>query len=127
MMFTRLSGVVLAVALPFAVAGEAGAHPATSLTLTVVAAQGYAKAVRLSCDPPRGPHPNARRACAEINLARGNFDQLPGAPRPMICTLQYDPVLATADGTWRGRRVHWQREFGNDCALRNETGRVFAF
>ncbi|HEX6354521.1 subtilase-type protease inhibitor [Actinophytocola sp.] len=126
MMFTRLSGVLLAVALPFAVTGVASARPDTALTLTVVSSEGWAAAVQLFCDPPRGPHPNARRACAEIHLAQGDFDSLPGS-RPMICTMQYVPVVATAEGTWRGVPVDWEREFGNPCTMRNETGRVFAF
>jgi hypothetical protein len=127
MMLTRLSGSLAAVALLFAAPGVAGAYPDTALTLTFASSEGYAAAVQLVCDPPGGTHPNARRACAEIHLAEGDFDALPGSPRPMICTMQYAPVVATAEGTWRGVPIDWQHEFGNACTMRNETGRVFAF
>lgn len=127
MNLTRLGGALLAATLLFAVTGVAGAHPATSLTLTVIVPEGAVKSVRLTCAPPGGTHPNAKRACAEIRAAGGSFDSLPGKPVPTICTMEYLPVTAVAEGTWRGRPVHWQQVFGNHCVMHNETGTVFLF
>jgi hypothetical protein len=127
MKFTRLSGVLLAVALPFAVTGVAAAHPDTLLTLTVAVPEGDAESVRLLCDPPGGTHPNARRACAEIHAAQGDFDSLPGSPKPAVCTMEYRPVTVVAEGTWHGDEVDWQRQFSNACTMRGATGTVFLF
>jgi hypothetical protein len=127
MMFTRLSGALLAVALPFAVTGVASASPDTSLTLTVAVADGSAESVELACDPPGGTHPNARRACTELHAAQGDFDALSDHQEPSFCTMEYQPVTAVAKGTWHGEPVRWTREFGNNCSLRSATGTVFLF
>lgn len=126
-MFTRLSGALLAVALPFAVTGVASASPDTSLTLTVAVPDGSAESVRLTCQPPGGTHPNATRACAELLAAQGDFNDLPGNQEPGFCTMEYRPVIAVAEGTWRGKPVSWEAEFGNDCTLHTVTGTVFLF
>lgn len=127
MTFTRLSGALLAVALPFATPGVAGAHPETSLVLTVVTSNGDSESVSLSCDPPDGTHPNAKRACAELHAAQGDFESLPGEQEQTMCTMEYRPVTAQAEGTWHGEQVLWQQEFGNTCTLRTTTGAVFRF
>jgi hypothetical protein len=127
MMFTRLSGALLAVALPFAVTGVASASPDTSLTLTVAVPDGSAESVELACDPPGGTHPNAKRACAELHAAQGDFDALPDNQEQAFCTMEYQPVTAVAEGTWHGEPVRWAREFGNKCSLRTATGTVFLF
>jgi hypothetical protein len=126
MKFTRLSGALLAVALPFAVSGVANACPATSLTLTVAVLDGDAETVQLACEPAGGSHPNASRACANIVAAQGDFDEL-ADDGTTACTMEYQPVVAIAEGTWRGEPVSWQREFGNGCTLRTATGTVFLF
>jgi hypothetical protein len=45
----------------------------------------------------------------------------------MACTMEYRPVIAVADGTWRGEPVAWEQEFSNPCTLRTSTGPVFQF
>jgi hypothetical protein len=127
MKFTRLSGALLAVALPFAVSGVASACPTTSLTLTVAVPEGDAESVQLTCEPPGGSHPNATPACTEILAAQGDFNALPGEQEPGACTMEYRPVTALAEGTWRGEKVSWEREFSNPCTLRTATGTVFRF
>jgi len=127
MKFTRLSGALLAVALPFSVSGVASASPDTSLVLTIVTQNGDSESVALTCDPPGGSHPNAKRACAEIHAAQGNFESLPGQSQQMMCTMEYLPVIALAEGTWRGEKVEWEHEYGNGCSLRTATGTVFLF
>lgn len=82
--------------------------------------------MRLICEPrPAGMHPNAAAACADLERAGGDLDGLPGRPRP--CTREYDPVTATATGTYGGRPISWQRTFSNACVLESETGPVFSF
>jgi hypothetical protein len=127
MKFIRLSGALLAVALPFAVSGVASAAGDTSLVLTTVTPNGDAKSVTLTCDPPGGTHPNAKRSCAELHAAQGDFSSLPGEPGQVMCTMEYQPVTALAAGTWRGEPVDWEHEFGNGCSLRTATGAVFLF
>jgi hypothetical protein len=127
MTFSRLSGALLAVALPFAVTGVASACPDTSLTLTVAVPDGSAESVQLACDPPGGTHPNATRACAEVHAAQGDFNDLPGDQELAACTMDYRPVIAVAEGTWQGEHVSWEAEFSNDCVLRGATGTVFLF
>jgi hypothetical protein len=78
----------------------------------------------LTCLPTGGTHVNALRACMDLMLADGDFDALRG-DRYQVCTQEYEPVVATAEGRWRDRVVAWQRVFGNACTLDAETGWVF--
>ena len=123
----RLSGALLAVALPFAVTGVADAAPETSLTLTIAAPEGRGESVELECEPTGGSHPNGLRACMELRMAGGDFDHLPGRPDMANCTMEYRPVVAVAEGRWDGEPVSWQHEFGNNCSLHTATGMVFVF
>ncbi|MFL6122514.1 SSI family serine proteinase inhibitor [Actinophytocola sp.] len=127
MNFTRLSGALLAVALPFAFTGVASASPDTSLVLTLVDDNGGAESVFLTCDPPEGTHPNASSACAQIRAAQGDFSALRGEEPQMMCTMEYLPVTAIAEGTWLGSPIEWTHEFGNGCTLHTATGAVFLF
>jgi hypothetical protein len=128
MNFTRLSGALLAVALPFAVTGFASASTVTSVvTLAVYAPGGALETVELECDPAGGTHPNPTDACDELLLAQGDFDALADQQELTNCTMEYRPVSAVAYGTWRGEPVWWEREFGNHCTLRTATGTVFQF
>jgi Subtilisin inhibitor-like len=127
MKFSRVGGTLLALALPFAVSGVAGACPVHALTLTVTSPIGDSKSVELTCEPAGGTHPNANRACAEILAAQGDFDALPGDPDQVACTMEYRPTTAAVEGTWDGEHIVWQREFSNDCTLHSATGAVFRF
>lgn len=126
----RLSGALLAIALPFALpfatAGAANAGPASSLTLTLAAPDRPGKVVDLKCEPSGGSHPKAKRACAELVAANGDFGGLRGEELTS-CTMEYRPVTAVAEGTWRGRPVSWSAEFGNACVKDTATGSVFDF
>jgi len=55
----------------------------------------------------------------------GDFDRLPGNPRP--CTKEYDPVTATMNGLWRNRPIGWQKTYSNACMLDARTGPIFRF
>ncbi|MGW7417202.1 subtilase-type protease inhibitor [Streptomyces sp. NPDC054863] len=120
---------VALLALAPAATAVAESHPAPQrgLLLTVAGTDGtWIRGVGLRCSPrPGGAHPEAQAACSALTWARGDFDALRGDPHP--CTKEYDPVTATADGTWRGRTVHWEKTFSNACLLDAETGPVFRF
>lgn len=85
------------------------------------------RAVTLTCAPaPAGSHPAAAAACAELRASGGDFDAL--VPREdVMCTKQYDPVVVTAQGVWQGRRVSYERTFGNGCMKDLYGSAVFAF
>lgn len=131
-MRTRPAAVAAAALLalaPAATASAADAHPVPAglLTLTVSGAgDTWIRGVTLRCSPAAGgSHPEARAACDSLTWARGDLDTLPGDPH--MCTKQYAPVTATAQGIWRGRAVHWRKTFANACTLDTKTGAVFRF
>ncbi|WP_283134307.1 subtilase-type protease inhibitor [Rhizohabitans arisaemae] len=100
-----------------------------ALILTIANGESPVPAERVAllfCDPPRGTHPAASRACAQLNQVNGDPAELdvdPGA----ICPLIYAPVTVTATGVWQQSLVRFERTYGNSCQLRAKTGRVFAF
>ncbi|WP_200304832.1 protease inhibitor, partial [Streptomyces adelaidensis] len=74
-----------------------------------------ARAVTLTCAPkPSGTHPAPAEACAELRSSGGDLDALAGRTGVM-CNKQYDPVVVTVQGVWQGRRVAYERTFGNPC------------
>ncbi|MFD8717336.1 subtilase-type protease inhibitor [Streptomyces sp. NPDC059629] len=85
------------------------------------------RAVTLSCAPTAsGTHPAAAQACAELRGAGGDFDAL--TPRTDVwCTKLYDPVVVTVEGVWQGKRVSYERTFGNACMRDTYGASVFAF
>ncbi|MFC9976291.1 SSI family serine proteinase inhibitor [Spirillospora sp. NPDC127200] len=128
---TALTGAALALSpalLPAAPAAAAAAPAAaTELRLTLTypgTTVSGTRAVRLTCDPTGGEHPRAARACAELARSGGRFEHDSG---DRICTLEYAPVIAEAEGHWRGRPARFQREYPNGCVLRAYTGTIFAF
>ncbi|RFU43331.1 hypothetical protein DZF91_01760 [Actinomadura logoneensis] len=84
-----------------------------------------ARTVLLRCDPPGGDHPSPARACAELAAHHGAFDHQPD--HNQLCPMIYRPVIARASGWWRGRDVHFRKQYGNDCVMHSRTGAVFAF
>ncbi|WP_067822517.1 SSI family serine proteinase inhibitor [Actinomadura kijaniata] len=120
-----LAGAAFALA-PAVPAVAAPGPTVVRLTLTFPESDtSAARSVVLFCEPPRGGHPAAARACAELARSGGRFER--AEPFPTVCTLEYAPVVAEAEGTWRGRPVMFRREYPNQCALRAYTGTVFTF
>ncbi|MFE2515659.1 subtilase-type protease inhibitor [Streptomyces mirabilis] len=82
------------------------------------------RAVTLNCAPtPSGTHPAAYDACGELRAVNGDLDALTlrdGA----LCTRQFDPVVVTVEGVWRGKRVAYERTFANEC-VKNSYGTSF--
>ncbi|WAZ25878.1 subtilase-type protease inhibitor [Streptomyces cinnabarinus] len=130
-----------AVCGPLATAAPAAPGPApaslyapSALVLTVAHGESAAlaapeRAVTLVCAPgagASGTHPAAGEACAELRAAQGDFDALASADN-MMCTREYDPVVVTVDGVWRGQRVSYERTYSNECVKSSLGASVFAF
>ncbi|MER5864940.1 SSI family serine proteinase inhibitor [Kitasatospora sp. NPDC002040] len=133
--YRRLLPVALGLAAACAVVpapASARVFPSTqaqsALVLTVSRGEVVAPdAARTTLDcttRPGGSHPVPAKACAALAEADGDLDRLTGLPGT-ACSALYDPVTATAEGTWRGIPVKWARTFGNSCALRAATAPVF--
>lgn len=85
------------------------------------------RAVTLTCAPAAsGTHPAASQACAELRGTGGDFDALKPAS-DVWCNKLYDPVVVTVQGVWQGKRVSYERTFGNSCVRDSVGGGVFAF
>ncbi|MCX4750739.1 subtilase-type protease inhibitor [Kitasatospora sp. NBC_01287] len=103
------------------------ADPTTRLRLTIQDGSGStSRSVELSCAPISGDHPRAQPACAAIEAADGDLDQLKGVPGT-LCNDLYQPVTASAVGYSQGQGVRWQRHFANLCGLHTRTDPVFHF
>ncbi|MGW7269009.1 subtilase-type protease inhibitor [Streptomyces sp. NPDC054864] len=77
------------------------------------------RAVTLTCAPKAsGSHPSASAACAELRAVNGEFTQLVGKSPGMMCTKEWKPIVVTVDGVWQGKRVAWNKIFGNSCEMR---------
>ncbi|MDI3404661.1 SSI family serine proteinase inhibitor [Streptomyces cavernicola] len=97
------------------------------LFLSVSGAENtWIRGVKLHCRPkPEGTHPQAKAACAALDQAHGEFDELAGAPR--ACSAEHDPVTVSATGTHRGRITAWHKTFANSCEMHAATDPVFDF
>ncbi|MFH7340206.1 subtilase-type protease inhibitor [Streptomyces sp. KHY 26] len=113
-------------------AAPASLYAPSALVLTVghggdAATATPERAVTLSCAPgASGTHPDAPEACAELRAVGGDFDALQ-AREDVWCDKLYDPVVVTAQGVWQGRRVSYERTFGNSCERDAVGGSLFAF
>ncbi len=117
-----LSVLLLAAAASPAAAARAGR---SELRLSYMADSGHAAAVVLRCDPAGGPHPKKGKACQALGKVQGDPARL--RAKNLMCTLEYAPITATVEGTWRGRQVTWSHVFGNGCDLGRTMGAVMAF
>ncbi|MEU0395348.1 subtilase-type protease inhibitor [Streptomyces sp. NPDC006208] len=133
----RTAALAAAVLVAAIAAVPAAAAPAPDPTELPTAPRGlfltvsgdentWIRGVLLHCSPlPGGAHPEPVAACAELAVARGDLDTLPGDPHP--CTKEYDPVTVSATGSWRGRPTAWHKTYSNACELSVATGAVFRF
>ncbi|MEV3857312.1 SSI family serine proteinase inhibitor [Streptomyces sp. NPDC050095] len=126
------SSYVVAAAL-LSLAAAAPAHAATAPTperglfLTVSGDENtWIRGLLLRCAPePWGHHPYAAEACAALDAAHGDLDEVTGRPR--VCTKEFNPVTVSATGTHRGRMIAWHKTYPNACTMDAAMGYVFRF
>jgi len=129
---TAVCGPLTGAALAEPAAAPSGLYAPSALVLTLGHGDSAAtvtpeRAVTLTCAPTSsGTHPAAAPACAELRAAGGDFDAL-GTRSDALCTKEYDPVLVTVDGVWRGKRVSYERTFANECVKSSLGTTLFAF
>ena len=90
--------------------------PADSrLRITVAWAPGVSASWTLRCDPPRGTHPNRKRACARLARLADPFAPL---PRDIVCAEVYGgPETARVRGTWEGASVDQRYSRTDGCQI----------
>ncbi|WP_405877408.1 subtilase-type protease inhibitor [Streptomyces sp. NBC_01136] len=109
-----------------------GLYAPSALVLTVGHGENAAtvtpeRAVTLNCAPTAsGTHPAAFDACAELRAVNGDFDAL-SLRDGAVCTRQFNPVVVTVEGVWRGKRVAYERTFANECVKNSYGTTVFTF
>ncbi|MGH2732586.1 MAG: SSI family serine proteinase inhibitor [Actinomycetota bacterium] len=80
----------------------------------------------LTCNPDGGSHPEPVGACEQLSKVDGRIEAIP--PEDAICTLEFNPVILRASGTWNGEDRRFEGVFGNRCiGVRDTGGRVFDF
>ncbi|MEU0661861.1 MULTISPECIES: subtilase-type protease inhibitor [Streptomyces] len=115
-----------------AAAPEPRLYAPSALVLTVAQGESAAtavplRAVTLTCTPTAaGTHPAPKKACEELRSVEGRFDRL-GGEETRPCIKIYDPVVVTAQGTWEGRRVNFEKMYANSCVMQTEGSSVFSF
>ncbi|WP_030565841.1 SSI family serine proteinase inhibitor [Streptomyces aureocirculatus] len=123
------AGVLTVSAVSTGAAGAATPGPTSlyapsDLVLTVGQGEDAAtatvqRAVTLTCAPKAsGTHPAPSAACAELNSVEARFDQLVDASPTGVCTKEWNPVVISAAGVWKGKHVAWTTTFGNPCEMR---------
>jgi hypothetical protein len=105
--------------------GGGSARPGTALTLSYLADAGFAAAVKMTCEPVGGGHPEAKAVCITLDGTGGDPSKI--NPTLNACVLIYAPVTAEVTGTWRGTPVAWKQRYGNTCEMRRATGALFQF
>jgi hypothetical protein len=107
-------------------AAPQGPFPGGWLYVTVTRGEAPSTDTRgtlLVCDPPP-VRAHVVRACEELRAVDGDIARI--KPQDVYCPMVYEPVTASARGTWRGRPIDYTKTFSNPCAMEAETGAVFA-
>jgi hypothetical protein len=117
--------VAVTVAAPAAVATVATTAPETFMVLGVQGRSG-AQFVTLRCDPVSGTHPHPEAVCKALGASDGDINKVIGQP-DTLCPNIYDPVTATASGSYQGMQVIFRRTYSNRCDLAIKTAPVFEF
>ncbi|GGQ49924.1 SSI family serine proteinase inhibitor [Couchioplanes azureus] len=123
------TGVLAATAAPAAAAPTAATARTASSTLALMVYDQTGAAPRMSlltCDPVGGAHPQAAGACAAAASVNGHLGVLDLNPHG-ACTREYQPVTASALGSWEGRPVRYSETFSNRCEMLRQTGPLFDF
>lgn len=101
-----------------------GAEPQGSFDLSITSAVSGERiaSATLTCPPDGGSHPNPAVACEQLGQADGRVEAIPDDPGP--CTLEFNPVVVAASGTWNGEPRSFKQEFSNRCVAGRATGGV---
>lgn len=119
------SSPALASPAPYGPGGSGRPTAQADLTLSYMSETGFARAVKLTCDPAGGGHPKPADACATLASVAADPAKIPTAGG--MCTMIYAPITAQLTGKWHGTAVNWAHDFGNDCEMRQATGVLFDF
>lgn len=84
---------------------------------------GTAWAQTLTCGPVGGSHPQRIKACKHLTMADGHIDMI-DPDTTGVCTDEYDPHVATAEGMFAGEPRHFSVQFNNRCEAQRQTGGV---
>lgn len=131
-MIRRIAAITATVSLfmsPVAVADSSEVNatvPGAEMELSVTTSSGYTYSADLTCFPTGGTHSTPWSACSALKKAKGDLDKL----RPQdwkVCTKEYNPVILSAKGHWKGDKVTWAKMFGNECEGHQETSGIFDF
>ncbi|MFE2247243.1 SSI family serine proteinase inhibitor [Streptomyces lavendulae] len=96
------------------------------LSLSIVSREGQLiRSVELHCPDVNNAHPHAADACARLRRAHGEPGEVAGDNH--LCSREYEPVTAMAEGEWDGQPVAWHKQYPNACNLDSETGPLFRF
>lgn len=123
-----LVGAFATLAAPSQTAAATGDHaqhqkPST-IRLSVSSGVSPTRGAVLKCHPMGGSHKRGAEACTQLDGAGGRFEAS-AQNSGVACTLQYEPVTATAVGQWNGRSVNFEQTFSNSCVLAAHTGVIF--
>lgn len=101
-----------------------GTEPQGSFNLSITSAVSGERiaGATLTCSPDGGSHPNQAVACEQLGQADGRVEAIPDDPGP--CTLEFNPVIVAASGTWNGEPRSFKQEFSNRCVGVRATGGV---
>ncbi|MGH3971760.1 MAG: SSI family serine proteinase inhibitor [Pseudonocardiaceae bacterium] len=105
---------------------SAGPQGSFTLSITSSASGELIASASLTCPPDGNAHPNPVAACEQLSRVDGRIEGIPEDPGP--CTLEFNPVIVAASGTWNGEPRHYKQEFSNRCvAVRATGGVIFDF
>jgi hypothetical protein len=71
-------------------------------------------------DCPKGSTPGKGAACEDLGAVHGFIDRI--AEGPEVCTQEYSPVYAVAEGRWKGETRLFGKVFDNRCIAVRATG-----
>ncbi|MGP4016717.1 SSI family serine proteinase inhibitor [Saccharopolyspora sp. 5N708] len=119
------SALIVGTALVPSTAAVASAEGGPSvLRLSITTRTAAPSTTVLQCHPVGGTHKHAAQACTLLDEANGNLNLVDADPT-RACTMEYNPIKATAVGRWHGLEVRFEQEFPNRCVLTAKTGVVF--
>ncbi len=106
----------------FEIPPESSPQGCFALSITSKASGALIAKASLTCNPDGGSHPEPAGACEQLSKADGRIEAIPPDEGP--CTLEFNPVILRASGTWNGEDRRFVGEFPNRCVGVRATGGV---